>query len=61
MICNNCGETTLAGGTHACIAQQEPFISPVRPVKCDICGSTTIDHTQTHCELNSQLNKHKKN
>lgn len=26
-----------------------------RPLKCDLCGSTAIDHTESRCQMNRQL------
>ena len=62
-ICNNCGVTkpdiSTPGTYHRCM--RGTFVQPVpvnkpmtiyRPHKCDICGSTAIDHTENQCQMN---------
>jgi len=36
---------------------QPGVITPRIPMKCDLCGSTAIDHTEMHCQLNRNLGK----
>lgn len=70
-ICNSCGQyigdINLQGMGHKCsknvVIVPSPYISPhlVLPVnnqKCDICGSTAIDHTENQCQIN-RMNKNK--
>lgn len=34
-----------------------PQHNHLQPVKCDLCGSTAIDHTEMDCQLNRVLQK----
>lgn len=57
------------GDPHQCIADElnrkmQPSIPSVwgdppkitrQAVKCDMCGSTTIDHTEMQCQINRTL------
>lgn len=65
-ICTKCGQHLLdkGGWPHNCPGNQvqkivynyyPPALTPMR-IKCDICGSTAIDHTEAQCALN-KLNK----
>lgn len=60
--CNNpIGDITLPGqGGHKCPTNYtvEPGFSVPRDMrgqKCDMCGSTAIDHTENQCQLNRAL------
>ena len=37
------------------VIREEEFIPIVKGQKCDICGSTAIDHTEAQCQLNRSL------
>lgn len=63
-ICNQCGGIIPDIGHHNCFAKvyQWPHIFPntVQPLiqplmvqgqKCELCGSTAIDHTEALCKL----------
>lgn len=57
--CKRCRGTIPDLGDHFCsnapeIPSYQPWPPPVKNygVKCDICGSTAIDHTEMQCQLN---------
>ncbi len=66
LTCQKCGGFIPDIGVHNCYgpkleySQPPQYIPPIRPVKCDICGSTAIDHTETQCIINRQANNSKK-
>lgn len=57
MICKQCGGLIPDWGNHSCTAGHYvwPYVPQPRIVsgqKCDICGSTAIDHTEAQCSFN---------
>lgn len=64
-ICSRCGTYLgYAYGMHVCTPYPQPakiyenpyYIPPsVMGQKCDLCGSTAIDHTEIHCSLNRSV------
>lgn len=63
MICQRCLGTIPDIGDHFCTTGPniQPYVPyplpPMRGQKCDICGSTAIDHTETQCSINRQMNR----
>ncbi len=65
-ICKYCkagvADFYLGGERHECRGGNYPGVLPksdypTKPVKCDLCGSTAIDHTENQCNLNRTLKK----
>ena len=52
-ICHPC-DPLRHGGKAIGYPTDKP-IEPRQPVKCDICGSTAIDHTEFQCATNRQF------
>lgn len=62
LICKICNNYIPDIGDHFCVStssQPLPSFPNVdrRGQKCDICGSTAIDHTEAQCQLNRVLKK----
>lgn len=63
--CSYCGAWVYSYQVHMCAypympTQPYPIMPTLQPVKCDICGSTAIDHTEMQCQVNRVLKKPKR-
>ena len=59
-LCHQCGGIISDIGSHPCPGRisktihspYTPLPQPLKGQKCDICGSTAVDHTERQCALN---------
>ena len=61
--CKKCSGYIPDIGEHFCPPQYPVITTPLPAIKlgqkCDVCGSTAIDHTENQCSLNRQLHPKK--
>lgn len=61
-ICKKCRGWVPDTGEHFCypISDSTTPYKYIQIRKCDICGSTAIDHTENQCQINRSLKKNLK-
>lgn len=55
-ICHPC-DPVKHNGLYGGIGYPPRPFAPTKPQKCDLCGSTAIDHTEMHCQMNRLNNR----